>query len=177
MFALTGPPNWLHRKGELGSQRPKWSLKWESVQSTMTHIVNYAFPVRRMLCGMGLHVNDPSDQYVKNVSFREKNKTKTKTDLACQKPTWPHWRRHFTPILFCISPLDKMADILADDIFKRIIFNENGIITIQISLKFVLKNPIDNKTECVQVIAWRRTGDKPLPGPMMTQFTHVYMRH
>ena len=48
----------------------------------MTHIVSYAFPVRRMLCGMGLHVNDPSDQYVKNVSFREKTKQK-------QKQIWP----------------------------------------------------------------------------------------
>ena len=80
---------------------------------------------------------------------------------------------------YSASPLAlaKMADILADDIFKRIFFNENGIITIQISLKFVLQNPIDNKPEEVQVIAWRRTGDKPLPGPMMTQFAEVYMRH
>ena len=43
------------------------------------------------------------------------------------------------------SPLDKMAAILADDIFKRIFLNENIRITIQISLKFVLKGPVDNK--------------------------------
>ena len=40
--------------------------------------------------------------------------------------------------------LDKMATILADDIFKRIFLNENGRVPIQISLKFVPKNPIDN---------------------------------
>ena len=34
-------------------------------------------------------------------------------------------------------PLDKMAAILADDIFKWIFLNENGRIPIQISLKFV----------------------------------------
>ena len=40
--------------------------------------------------------------------------------------------------------LDKMAAILADDIFKRIFLNENVRIFIQISLKFVPKGPIDN---------------------------------
>ena len=33
-----------------------------------------------------------------------------------------------------------------------------------------LMSPIDNNTALVQVMmAWCRTGDKPLPGPMMTQ--------
>ena len=48
---------------------------------------------------------------------------------------------------------------------------------IQISLKFVRKSPIDNKRALVQVMAWRRTGDKPLPEPMITQFIDAYMRH
>ena len=60
-------------------------------------------------------------------------------------------------------PLDKMAAIAADDIFKLIFLNENDRIPIQISLKFVLRSPIDNKPPLVQVMAWRRTGDKPLP--------------
>ena len=65
-------------------------------------------------------------------------------------------------------PLDKMAAILADDIFKCIFLNEKFCIVIWISLKFVPKGPIDNKWALVQVMAWHRTGDKPLPGPMMT---------
>ena len=68
-------------------------------------------------------------------------------------------------------PLDKMGAILADDIFKRIFLNENVIIAIQISLKFVTYGPIGNKSALVRVMAWRRTGDKPLPEPMMTQST------
>ena len=28
-----------------------------------------------------------------------------------------------------------------------------------------------------QVMAWRQTGDKPLPEAMLTQFTDAYMRH
>ena len=70
-----------------------------------------------------------------------------------------------------------MAAILADDIFKLILLNENGRILIQISLKFAPRSPVDNKPALVQVMAWRRTGDKPLPEPMITQFTNAYMQH
>ena len=73
--------------------------------------------------------------------------------------------------------MDKMAAILADDIFKWIFCNETERIPIQISLKYVPRSPIDNKPALVQVIAWRRTGDKPLPEPMMNQFSDAYMRH
>ena len=74
-------------------------------------------------------------------------------------------------------PLDKMAAILADDNFKCILLNENDRIPIWISLKFVLRSPIDNKPGLVQVTTWRRTGDKPLSESMLTQFTDAYMRH
>ena len=70
-----------------------------------------------------------------------------------------------------------MAAILADDIFKHIFFIENIKISIQISLKFVPECLIDNTSALVQVMAWRRAGDKPLPEAMMTQFTDAYMRH
>ena len=47
----------------------------------------------------------------------------------------------------------------------------NGMlcILIPISLKFVSKDLIDNKSALVQVMAWHRRGDKPLPQPMLTQ--------
>ena len=76
-----------------------------------------------------------------------------------------------------ISPLDKMAAILADDNFKCIFLNENDRILIPISLKFVPRCPIDNKPALIQVMAWRRTGDKPLPELMLTQCTKAYMGH
>ena len=68
-----------------------------------------------------------------------------------------------------------MAAILADDILKWIFLNENGKISIQISLKYVPKSSIDNKPALVQVMAWCRTGDKPLSEPTMTQFTDAYI--
>ena len=61
--------------------------------------------------------------------------------------------------------------------YRMIFLSENDIIPIRISLKFVLRSPIDNKSALVQVMARRRTGDKPLPDPMPTQFTDVYMQH
>ena len=70
-----------------------------------------------------------------------------------------------------------MGAIFADDISKCIFLNANDRILIQISLKFVPRSPIDNKPALVQVMAWHRIGDKPLPEPMMTQFTNAYMEH
>ena len=70
-----------------------------------------------------------------------------------------------------------MAVILAEDIFKCIFLNENVKISIKISLKFVPNGPIDNKSALVQVMDWRRTGDKPLSEPMLTPFSGAYMRH
>ena len=63
-----------------------------------------------------------------------------------------------------------MVAILADDIFTCIFVNENDKIPIPILLKYVPMSPIDNKPSLVQGMAWRRSGDKPLPKPMMTQF-------
>ena len=74
-------------------------------------------------------------------------------------------------------PLDKMAAILAEDIFKCIFFNENNRIPIQISMRFVLGGPIDNKAALVKVMACHRTGDKPLSQPILARFTDAYMRH
>ena len=55
----------------------------------------------------------------------------------------------------------------ADDIFKCIFLNENVKISIKISLKFVPKGLINNIPALVQIMAWRRSGDKPLSEPMM----------
>ena len=62
----------------------------------------------------------------------------------------------------------------ADDIFMCIFFNENCCILIKFSLKYVRKGPIDNNPALVQIMAWRRSGDKPLSEPMMVSLlTHI----
>ena len=61
-----------------------------------------------------------------------------------------------------------------DATFKRIFLNENARISIRISLKFVPKGPIKNCPSLVQMMAWRRPGDKPLSEPMMVRLlTHI----
>ena len=62
----------------------------------------------------------------------------------------------------------------ADAIFRCIFVYEKFWILIKISLEFVPKGPIDNNSTLVQVMAWRQTGDKPLPEPMMTKFNDAY---
>ena len=49
-----------------------------------------------------------------------------------------------------------------DDIFKWNFLNENAWISIEISLTFVPRGPINNIPALVQIMAWRRPGDKPL---------------
>ena len=55
----------------------------------------------------------------------------------------------------------------ADDIFKCIFLNENELILPKILLRFVPKVRINNIPALVQIMAWRRPGDKPLSEPMM----------
>ena len=63
---------------------------------------------------------------------------------------------------------------VADDTFKRIFLNENVRISIKISLKFVPKGSVNNNPALVQIMAWRRSGDKPLSEPMMVSLlTHI----
>ena len=50
-----------------------------------------------------------------------------------------------------------------DDIY----LNENAWIAIKISLKLVPKGPINKIPALVQIMAWRRSGYKPLSEPMM----------
>ena len=62
----------------------------------------------------------------------------------------------------------------ADDIFKCILLNEIVWISIKISLKFSPNGPINNIPALVQIMAWRRPGDKPLSEPMMIiSLTHI----
>ena len=57
---------------------------------------------------------------------------------------------------------------------KCIFLNENIWIPIKISLKFVPKGSINNIPALVQIMAWRRPGDKPLSEPMMVNLpTHI----
>ena len=89
------------------------------------------------------------------------------------------YHQHQQPLLlqwinFNTLRLRRNEQHFADDIFKRIFFNENVWISLKISLKFVPKGPIINIPTLVQIMSWRRSGDKPLSEPMMVSLpTHI----
>ena len=62
----------------------------------------------------------------------------------------------------------------ADYLLKCIFLNQNVWILIDISMKFVSKGPINNIPELVQVMAWRRPGDKPLSEAMMVNYWRTH---
>ena len=87
----------------------------------------------------------------------------------------------FTGFLNTMRPNDRFNTLrprqngrrFADDTFKRIFLNENVRISIKISLKFVPKGLINNNPALVQIMAWRRSGDKSLSEPMVVSLlTH-----
>ena len=85
---------------------------------------------------------------------------------------WWRWPSSVTP--FNTLRPRQNGRHFADDTFKRIFLNENVRISIKISLKFVPKAPINNNPTLVQIMAWRRSGDKPLSQPMMVSLmTHI----
>ena len=80
--------------------------------------------------------------------------------------------RHLADILKAISfnssPPGRDYPLFADDIFRYIFVNEKFRILVKISLNFVPEGPIDNEPALVQILAWRRIGDKPLSEPALT---------
>ena len=83
-------------------------------------------------------------------------------DNSCTDWVLTHWGR------------DKMANIFQTIFPNAFSINETIWISIKISLKFVHKGPINNIPALVQIMAWRRPGDKPLYEPMMVSLlTHI----
>ena len=83
--------------------------------------------------------------------------------LSC---LWP-WSMISWPFAINTLRLRQNGCHFPDNIFKNIFLNENWWISIKISLKFILNGPINNIPALVGIMAWRRSGDKPLSEPMM----------
>ena len=93
--------------------------------------------------------------------------------LGTQDSGVPNIQTHLTTVFNTLRPIQN-GRRFADDTFKGIFLNENVRISIKISLKFVPEGPINNSPALVQIMAWRRLGDKPLSKPMMVcLLTHI----
>ena len=73
---------------------------------------------------------------------------------------------------FTHLPLNKMATFCRRHFQMHFHERKVWLFFIQISLKFVPNNPLDNTLALVQVMAWRRTGDKPLKTLSSTVSVH-----
>ena len=83
-----------------------------------------------------------------------------------------HIRRCRVPII-TLKPRQNGRNF-ADDTFKRIFLNGNVCISIEMSLKFVPRCPINNIQVLFQIMAWCRPGDKPLSEAMGVRLpTHI----
>ena len=78
---------------------------------------------------------------------------------------------------FTHLPLDKMGTISQTIFSDAFSWMKIFFILIKISLKFVLKGPIENIPALVYIMAWRRIGNKPLSEPIQTRSTDAYMQH
>ena len=87
-----------------------------------------------------------------------------------------HWgNNEFVPVqVNTLRP--RKNDHHFQDIFKCIFLNENIWISIKISLKFVPNDLIKNIPALLQMMAWRRSGDKPLSERMVVRLpTYIYV--
>ena len=90
----------------------------------------------------------------------------------CPHHPW-EWRGLVGKVISTLRPRQNGRHF-ADDTFNCIFVNENVRISINFSLKFVPKGPINNIPALVQIMAWRRPGDKPLSEPVMVSvLTHI----
>ena len=100
----------------------------------------------------------PSQPYPRNLNMR---------CIDINRLTQCHDQEHMNNSHFNTLRPRQDGRHFADDIFTFIFFNENCCILNKFSLKYVRKGPIDNNPALVLIMAWRRSGDKPLSEPMM----------
>ena len=116
------------------------------------------------------------------VTRRVASQCECKGAPAWVTPMLTHWNHHshfvvhhhlFWAQCFNSLRLRQNRHHFADDIFKCIFLNENVLILIKISLKFIHKGAV-NIPSFIQIMAWRWPGNKPLCEPMMIiLLTHI----
>ena len=56
-------------------------------------------------------------------------------------------------------------------------FSRRQFLEWKTSLKYIPNGPVNNYSSLVEMMAWRRSGDKPLSQPMIVYLTGGYRRH
>ena len=69
-----------------------------------------------------------------------------------------------------------MVDILQMTTWNAFYLIKKNVFWLKFHWSLIPEVQLTNKATLVQVMAWRKTGDKPLPEQIMTQFTNANMR-
>ena len=96
---------------------------------------------------------------------KQTNMEESVLGLHCSRLQISCWRNE-SRMKWHIAVETKWAQF-ADDVSKCISFSKKFGSVIKISLKLISTSQINNKPSLVQIMLWRRTGDKPLFESMM----------
>ena len=121
-------------------------------------------------------IHCPVGGHQKALGYLAGNQVKSEQFVSKYKRLLPCVSRDIQVFIIYFNTLKPRQDgrHFSDDIFKRIFLNQNVRIPINISLEFVPKGPINNIPALVEIMAWRRPGDKPLSETMLVSLlTHI----
>ena len=149
------------------------SYTWGAPKTSFREVVNSKMAtlywhMRSIICSWNCMMSPLSVQSQGPVFLNEVHAS-INTNISC-------WRARvcLINIINTLRPRQNGHNV-ADDIFKHIFLNENCFILFQISL--VPRGPISNDPTLGQIMAWHRTGYKPLCESIMASGTDAYMRH
>ena len=117
--------------------------------------------------------------YAENVSIWWRHHARSCISVSLQFEFCQSFQANYYSNIHTITPVNTLRPRengrhFADDSFKCISVNKKFRIWNKISLKFVPKGQINNFPSLVQIMVWRRPGDKPLSEPMMVKsLTHI----
>ena len=124
--------------------------------------------IHEISCENCLLLNCDSKRYFRDIET---------SALKSHEQYWQHWGDR--GLLWRFNSLlrpRKNGRHFPDDVFKLFLLHENAWISLIMSLKFAPKVPINNIPALIQIMAWRRRGDKPLSELMMVNLmTHIYL--
>ena len=150
------------------SYAEEFSTHPNHLPTTFSQKKPHKLPITRIILGM----HSANERCCHNVTLSLIAWTDTQNDscirLSCGMPMVNHNYNFNT-----LRPRQNGRHF-PDAIFQWIFLNENIWISHKIPLKFVPRGPINNIPALVQIMAWRRPGDKPLSEPMLVFVpTHI----
>ena len=167
LFWLMLSQRWCYRGLRGGIWVTKLCMLWKSSRWIVTHDMckfwETQFSVKAIFVGIGILIIKMKWLDCEALGFQFYNE-----DPFIDKTASLYWNS--PQIARFMGSLHNMLRLRQNGrhVFDFIFLNENFCIMIQISLKFVLVNPIGNKSTFAQIMAWYWIGSKPLSGPMIT---------